>query len=79
MTRCTVEFVIEPFIDGDPGPHVRSGIDAIEAAGLSVTMGPFGSSVEGDLDSVAPAIDAMVRAAIRDGADRVLVEISNQR
>ncbi len=79
MTRCTVEFVIEPFSDGDPGPHVRAGIEAIEAKGLSVSMGPFGSSVEGEVDSVAPAIDAMVQAAIRDGADRVLVEITNRR
>ena len=79
MTTCTVEFVIEPFTDGDPGPHVRSGIDAIEATGLSVTMGPFGSSVDGEVESVAPAIEAMVQAAIKDGADRVLVEITNQR
>lgn len=79
MTRCTVEFVIEPFTDGDPGPHVRAGIDAIEATGLSVTMGPFGSSVEGDVDIVTAAVQAMAQAAIRDGADRVLVEITNQR
>lgn len=79
MTRCTVEFVIEPFNDGDPGPHVRAGIDAIEAKGLSVSMGPFGSSVEGDIGDVASAIDAMVQAAINDGADRVLVEITNRR
>ena len=79
MTRCTVEFVIEPFSDGDPGPHVRSGIDAIEDKGLAVTMGPFGSSVEGSIDEIAPAIDAMIRAAVTDGADRVLVEITNHR
>ena len=79
MSRCTVEFVIEPFTDGDPGIHVRAGIEAIEARGLTVSMGPFGSSVEGEIDSVAPAIDAMVRAAISDGADRVLVEITNHR
>lgn len=79
MTRFTVEFVIEPFSDGDPGPHVRAGIEAIEARGLVVTMGPFGSSVEGDIDVVAPAIEAMVRAAVSDGADRVLVELTRRR
>jgi uncharacterized protein YqgV (UPF0045/DUF77 family) len=79
MTRCTAEFVIEPFTDGDPGPHVRAGIDAIEAKGLVVSMGPFGSSVDGEIQAIAPAIDAMVRAAISDGADRVLVEITNHR
>ena len=79
MTRCTVEFVIEPFTDGEPGNHVRAGIEAIEARGLSVSMGPFGSSVDGSIETVAPAIEAMVSAAINDGADRVLVEITNRR
>lgn len=79
MTRCTAEFVIEPFTDGDPGDHVRAGIEAIEARGLAVSMGPFGSSIEGDVDTVAPAVQAMVEAAINDGADRVLVEITNRR
>jgi uncharacterized protein YqgV (UPF0045/DUF77 family) len=79
MTRCTAEFVIEPFTDGHPGTHVQAGIEAIEAKGMSVSMGPFGSSVEGDIEDIAPAIEAMVQAAISDGADRVLVEITNRR
>jgi uncharacterized protein YqgV (UPF0045/DUF77 family) len=79
MTRCTVEFVIEPFTDGNPGAHVRAGIEAMEARGLTVSMGPFGSSVEGDIKNLTPAIEAMVQAAISDGADRVLVEVTNQR
>jgi len=79
MTRCTVEFVIEPFTDGEPGHHVQAGIAAIEAKGLSVSMGPFGSSVEGEIEIVAPAIEAMVQAAVNDGAERVLVEITNHR
>ena len=79
MNRCAAEFVIEPFTDGEPGPHVRAGIEAIEAKGLAVSMGPFGSSVEGDISDIAPAIEAMVQAAISDGADRVLVEITNRR
>jgi uncharacterized protein YqgV (UPF0045/DUF77 family) len=78
MTRCTVEFVIEPFSDGNPGVHVRAGIEAMEARGLTVSMGPFGSSVEGDIENLTPAIEAMVQAAISDGADRVLVEVTNQ-
>jgi len=79
MTRCTVEFVIEPFTDGNPGVHVRAGIEAMESRGLTVSMGPFGSSVEGDIESLTPAIEAMVQAAISDGAERVLVEVTSQR
>jgi len=75
MTTCSVEFVIEPFVEGSPGPHVRSGIDAMAARGLEVSMGPFGSSVTGDVDAMSDAIGAMVAAAARDGARKVLVEV----
>ena len=75
MTRCHIEFVIEPFVEGSPGPHVRSGIEAIAARGLDVSMGPFGSSVSGEVEELADAIGAMVTAATSDGARRVLVEV----
>jgi uncharacterized protein YqgV (UPF0045/DUF77 family) len=75
MTSCRIEFVIEPFVDGAPGPYVQSGIDAMAARGLDVSMGPFGSSVAGDVDDLANAIGAMVSAAANDGARRVLVEV----
>ena len=52
-----------------------SGIKAIEASGLTVSMGPFGSTVSGPVDDVSPAIGAMVTAAAGDGANRVLVEV----
>ena len=76
MTTCRVDFVIEPFQDGQPGQHVTAGIAAMEAKGLSVTMGPFGSTVEGDIDIVSDAIASMVNSAVADGAQRVLVEVS---
>ncbi len=75
MNDCTVEFVIEPFTEGSPGPHVVAGIEAIETRGLVVTMGPFGSTVSGPVEIVSSAISAMVEAAAKDGAKRVLVEV----
>ncbi|MEE8457186.1 MAG: thiamine-binding protein [Acidimicrobiia bacterium] len=75
MNRCTVEFAIEPFSEGSPGPHVMAGIAAMETQGLSVSMGPFGSTVTGAVDEVSGAIGLMVAAAAQDGAERVLVEV----
>jgi uncharacterized protein YqgV (UPF0045/DUF77 family) len=75
MTKCQVEFVIEPFVEDSPGTYVRSGINAMAARGLDVSMGPFGSSVSGEVDELADAIGAMVTAAANDGARRVLVEV----
>ena len=75
MSECTVEFVIEPFEADTPGPHVLSGIKAMEANGLAVAMGPFGSSATGGVAEVSDAIAAMVVSAVNDGARRVLVEV----
>jgi uncharacterized protein YqgV (UPF0045/DUF77 family) len=75
VSKCTVDFVIEPFKEDAPGPHVMSGIKAIEASGLNVSMGPFGSTVAGTIDEISGAIGAMVTAAAHDGANRVLVEV----
>ncbi|HET6950328.1 MAG TPA: hypothetical protein VFI47_08135 [Acidimicrobiales bacterium] len=40
-----VEFTIEPFVEGEPGPHVRAAVDAARASGLAVDFGPFGTTV----------------------------------
>ena len=43
------EFTIEPFVEGAPGPHVHAGLDAVRAAGFEPELGPFGSTVTGEL------------------------------
>lgn len=75
MKRCNLEFVIEPFVEDAPGPHVVSGIRAVEAKGLEVSMGPFGSTASGSVDAVSEGIGAMVAEAVKNGAQRVLVEV----
>jgi uncharacterized protein YqgV (UPF0045/DUF77 family) len=71
-----VEFTIEPFVAGAPGPHVLAAVDAAGAHGLAVEFGPFGSSGEGADADVLPAVDAAIRAALAAGATRVSVQIS---
>lgn len=75
MIGCTAEFMIEPFNEGAPGSHVVAGVSAIESRGLTVEMGPFGSTVSGGVSEVSAAVGAMVTAAVQDGAKRVLVEV----
>jgi uncharacterized protein YqgV (UPF0045/DUF77 family) len=72
----TVEFTIEPFVAGRPGPHVRAAIDAAERSGLAVDVGPFGTSVSGDDPAVLDAVDAIVRAAVTAGATRVSLQLA---
>lgn len=71
------EFTVEPFVDGDPGPHVRAAIAAAEASGAAVEVGPFGTSVEGEDALVLGAVDAITRAAMAAGATRVTLQVSS--
>jgi uncharacterized protein YqgV (UPF0045/DUF77 family) len=71
-----VEFTVEPFVAGAPGPHVLAAVDAAAAHGLTIEFGPFGSSGEGDETTVLSAVDAVIRAALEAGASRVSVQVS---
>ena len=47
-----------------------------EAAGLAVDVGPFGTAVSGESESVLETVDAVVRAAIDHGATRVSLQLT---
>ena len=76
VVEISAEFTIEPFVEGAPGPHVRAAIDVAEAAGLAVDVGPFGTAVSGESESVQETVDAVVRAAIDHGATRVSLQLT---
>jgi uncharacterized protein YqgV (UPF0045/DUF77 family) len=71
-----VEFTVEPFVEGSPGPHVRAAVAAAESSGLEVEFGPFGTTVTGDDAAMLDALDGIVRAAIGAGATRVSVQLA---
>jgi uncharacterized protein YqgV (UPF0045/DUF77 family) len=74
-TVLVVEFTIEPFVEGEPGPHVRAAVEAAERSGLSVDFGPFGTTVTGDDAAVLDAVDGLLRAATAAGASRVSLQL----
>jgi uncharacterized protein YqgV (UPF0045/DUF77 family) len=71
-----VEFTIEPFVEGEPGPHVRAAVDAARQSGLTVDFGPFGTSVSGEDGPVLDAVDGILRAATAAGATRVSLQLA---
>jgi uncharacterized protein YqgV (UPF0045/DUF77 family) len=73
--RLRAEFTVEPFLAGRPGPHVDAAIAAAGAEGLTVDVGPFGSSVTGEGVLVLAAIARLHDAALTAGADRIVVEV----
>ena len=66
-----VEFTIEPFVEGHPGPHVLSAVAAAEELGATVEFGPFGSSMLVPAARVGAVTGAVVAAAFAHGATHV--------
>ena len=71
-----VEFLVEPFVIDNPGPHVVAAVHVADQAGLHPDMGPFATSATGDLDSVIDAIGGIVRAGFAHGATSVQFRIN---
>lgn len=72
-----VEFTVEPFTEGAPGPHVRAAVEAAAATGGQVDVGPFGTTLTGAAATVVAAIPHVVSAALAEGATRVTVQVSS--
>ena len=68
------EFTVEPFEEGNPGPHVQAAIDALSPHGPDI--GPFGTAIEGSLEGVLRGAADCVRAAMDAGASRVSVNMT---
>jgi uncharacterized protein YqgV (UPF0045/DUF77 family) len=73
-----VEFTIEPFVEGRPGPHVTAAIDAARERDVEVEVGPFGSSCSVDLAEVGPLVAAISDAAFRNGASHVSLHVARE-
>ncbi len=66
-----LEFTIEPFVEGQPGPHVTSAIEAAQACGYEIDFGPFGSSCCVPADRAGEVARAVLDAAFAHGATHV--------
>ncbi|MDY7106317.1 MAG: thiamine-binding protein [Actinomycetota bacterium] len=72
-----LEFTVEPFVEGAPGPHVTAAVDVARGAGLEVAFGPFGTEIAGPRTEVLDVVDEIVRRAMDAGATRVSVQVSS--
>jgi len=71
-----VEFTIEPFVEGLPGPHVTAPIEAVQSMNFSVDVGPFGSGCTVPADRSADVVATVVREAFANGATHVNIDVS---
>lgn len=73
-----VEFTIEPFVEGRPGPHVTAAIDVVRGRDVEVEVGPFGSSCIVDIDDVGVVVGEISDAAFANGATHVSVHVARE-
>jgi uncharacterized protein YqgV (UPF0045/DUF77 family) len=71
-----LEFTIEPFVEGRPGPHVTAAVEAVTAAGADVEFGPFGSTCRADDATMPDLVAAIARAAFEHGATHVSLHLA---
>ena len=72
----TVEFTIEPFVEGAPGAHVTAAVAAVESHGVFVEFGPFGSSFYVSQNLLPHVIADLMKAAYDNGATYVSVTVA---
>lgn len=75
VSDAHLEVLVEPFRENAPGPHVQAAVDALRDAGLDPDMGPFATTADGDVDALADAAAALVRAAFANGASAVQLRV----
>jgi hypothetical protein len=71
-----LEFTVEPFVEGHPGPHVTAAVDAASAAGADIDFGPFGSTCRVDDGLMPEVVAAITRAAFANGATHVSLHVA---
>ena len=70
-----IEFFVEPFSEGSPGPHVEAAVTAFEDRGFATEVGPFATTAAGDPEQLAEAVAVMIRDAMRAGATRIALRL----
>jgi uncharacterized protein YqgV (UPF0045/DUF77 family) len=77
MQTVRLEFTVEPFAEGAPGPHVRDAVAAVESSGLATDFGPFSTTASGSTAEVATAVARLLEAAFGSGARRVSIQVED--
>ncbi|HEX7095262.1 MAG TPA: thiamine-binding protein [Acidimicrobiales bacterium] len=78
MASVRIEFLVEPFVEGAPGPHVVAAIDEARAFGVEPEVGPFGTTVEVDRSAAGSLLQRVVDAALARGATRVAIQVERE-
>jgi hypothetical protein len=70
-----VEYTIEPFLEGEIPARVTLAAAALEALGISVDIGVFGSSFAVDAARIGEAMSVLTSTAYAHGATHVTIDL----
>jgi uncharacterized protein YqgV (UPF0045/DUF77 family) len=73
------EFLIEPFEEGNPGPHVTQAVEAMKRRGIEVEVTAFGNVARGGVEELTDAVATMIQEAVAAGAGRVSLQLSEEQ
>lgn len=76
MADAHLEVLVEPFKENDPGPHVRAVVDALTNAGFTPDMGPFATTVDGEMTTIVEVVAEVLNAGFAAGASSIQVRIA---
>ena len=74
----SVEFTVEPFVEGRPGPHVTEAVAAVEKHGITVDFGPFGTMFTVTAADLGRVVADLMNAAYAHGATVVNVTVTKE-
>jgi len=73
--QCSAEFMIEPWEFGNL-ERVDTAVMTLAGHGLEVQVGPFGNTVQGEVEVVLPALVEMLESAFESGATTVMLQVT---
>jgi uncharacterized protein YqgV (UPF0045/DUF77 family) len=75
---AVAEFTIYPFVTERLEPYVEAALEETRRSGLSVDVGPLGTTVRGDLEAILRLLERVHRAAFEHGATKVVSRVETE-
>jgi len=74
---AVAEFSIYPFVTERLEPYVSAALEETRKSGLSVEVGPLGTTVRGELDQILPLLERVLRVAFAHGARKIVASVES--
>lgn len=75
MPQVRVEFTVEPFREGRLGAHVEAALRSFREEGFTPDIGPFGTTVVGELGPLMTALARATEASFEAGATGMALNV----